>query len=86
MKVDEEINKNKKDLKLINSNEDYETDLRKEEAAIRKHISIQHQMKLYIDKIEEKLENYEKNNQILIKKINNINENKKILIIIIMKR
>ena len=77
MKVDEGINKYKKDLKLINSNEDYETDLRKEEAAIRKHISIQHQMKLYIDKIEEKLENYEKNNQILIKKINNINENKK---------
>ena len=46
MKVDEEINKYKKDIKLINSNEDYESDLRKEEAAIRKHISIQHQMKL----------------------------------------
>ena len=77
MKVDEEINKYKKDIKLINSNEDYESDLRKEEAAIRKHISIQHQMKLYIDKIEEKLENYEKSNKLLIKKIDTYNENKK---------
>ena len=47
-------------LTKLNVAEDYETLLRKEENSIRQHISIEHQLKLYCDKIECKNEELEK--------------------------
>ena len=43
-----------------NSSEKYEELLRQEEGEIRKHIGIEHQLKLQIEKLQEKLE-YERN-------------------------
>lgn len=59
LKVKEEIekyNKEKEDKNLNNQNtaEDYETLLRKEEAEIRQHISVEHQFKLHFDNFSEK--------------------------------
>ena len=55
----------------INNNysEDYESLLRKEECDIRQHISIQHQLKLYGEKLIDKLEELEKENLILSEKL-----------------
>ena len=52
-----------------NYSEDYESLLRKEECDIRQHISIQHQLKLYGEKLIDKLEELEKENLILSEKL-----------------
>jgi len=49
--------------------EDYETLLRKEEAEIRQHISIEHQFKLHSEYLEQRITELEDNNFILEKKI-----------------
>ena len=78
LKVKEEVekyNKEKEDKNLNNENtaEDYETLLRKEEAEIRQHISVEHQFKLHFDNFSEKINDLENDNYILVKKIvNNI--------------
>jgi hypothetical protein len=78
LKVKEEVEKNnkeKEDKNLNNENtaEDYETLLRKEEAEIRQHISVEHQFKLHLDNFSEKINDLENDNYILAKKIvNNI--------------
>ena len=53
----------------INEAEDYEILLRKHEAAIRQHIAIENQLKLYYEKLEEEINLLEKENKILIKNI-----------------
>ena len=61
IKVDDkfqELNKSKKDIK--NPSEKYEELLRQEEGEIRKHISIGHQLKLQIEKLQEKIDFLEK--------------------------
>ena len=60
LKVKEEVekyNKEKEDKNPNNENtaEDYETLLRKEEAEIRQHISVEHQFKLHLDNFSEKI-------------------------------
>ena len=78
LKVKEEVekyNKEKEDKNPHNENtaEDYETLLRKEEAEIRQHISVEHQFKLHLDNFSEKINDLENDNYILAKKIvNNI--------------
>lgn len=78
LKVKEEVekyNKEKEEKNLNNENtaEDYETLLRKEEAEIRQHISVEHQFKLHLDNFSEKINDLENDNYILAKKIvNNI--------------
>ena len=52
-----------------NYSEDYETLLRKLESDIRQHISIEHQLKLYGEKLIDKLEELEKENMILSEKL-----------------
>ena len=52
-----------------NYSEDYETLLRKIESDIRQHISIEHQLKLYGEKLIDKLEELEKENMILSEKL-----------------
>ena len=52
-----------------NYSEDYESLLRKEESDIRQHISIEHQLKLYSEKLIDKLEELEKENMILFEKL-----------------
>ncbi len=52
-----------------NYSEDYEHLLRKEEKNIRQHISIQHQLKLYGERLIEKINELEQENFILIKKL-----------------
>ena len=52
-----------------NAAEDYETLLRKEEKEIRQHINIEHQLKLYIEKLNEKIEKLEKDNFMLQNKL-----------------
>ena len=54
----QEFIESKKEVK--NSSEQYEELLRQEEGEIRKHIGIEHQLKLQIEKLQEKLE-YERN-------------------------
>ena len=51
-----------------NFSEDYESLLRKEERNIRKHIAIENQLKIYCKSLNDKLEEYEKDNLILIEK------------------
>ena len=53
----------------INAAEDYETLLRKEEAEIRQHISLEHQFKLLYENFSEKIKEAEKDNKILVKRI-----------------
>ena len=68
IKVDEKIQEfieSKKEVK--NSSEQYEELLRQEEGEIRKHIGIEHQLKLQIEKLQEKLE-YERNMETVSKK------------------
>ena len=73
IKAKEEIDQYKqgKEKKDENAAEDYETLLRKEEAEIRQHISIEHQLKLYMDNMLEKIYELEKDNHLLAKKIVN---------------
>ena len=49
--------------------EDYATLLRKEEAEIRQHISIEHQFKLHSEYLEQRITELEDNNFILEKKV-----------------
>ena len=65
---DQENNKNENE----NAAEDYETLLRKEESEIRSHISIEHQFKLHLDNLTEKVCELENDNYLLAKKIVNI--------------
>ena len=54
----QQLIKSKKEMK--NTQEQYEELLRQEETEIRKHIAIEHQLKLQIEKLQEKIENLEK--------------------------
>ena len=54
----QQLIKSKKEIK--NTQEQYEELLRQEETEIRKHIAIEHQLKLQIEKLQEKIENLEK--------------------------
>ena len=60
-----------KEKKDENASEDYEALLRKEEAEIRHHISIEHQFKLHMDNMLEKINELENDNYLLAKKIVN---------------
>jgi len=75
IKVKEEIDKyieDQENNKNENAAEDYETLLRKEESEIRSHISIEHQFKLHLDNLTEKVCELENDNYLLAKKIVNI--------------
>ncbi len=61
----EEFKTNKND----NAAEDYETLLQKEEAAIRQHISYEHEIKIEYEKLLEKIEIMELENKILLYQI-----------------
>ena len=61
----EEFKANKND----NAAEDYETLLQKEEAAIRQHISYEHEIKIEYEKLLEKIEIMELENKILLYQI-----------------
>ena len=74
IKLNEELEKRKdknmkKKILEENAAEDYETLLRKEEAEIRQHISIEHQFKLHSEYWEQRITELEDNNFILEKKI-----------------
>ena len=74
IKLNEELEKRKdknmkKKILEENAAEDYETLLRKEEAEIRQHISIEHQFKLHSEYLEQRITELEDNNFILEKKI-----------------
>ena len=74
IKLKEELEKQKdeKIQKKISEEiaaEDYETLLRKEEAEIRQHISIEHKFKLHSEYLEQRITELEDNNFILEKKI-----------------
>ena len=58
-----------KSNKNENAATDYETLLQKEEAAIRQHISYEHQIKIEYEKILEKLEVMELENKLLLYQI-----------------
>jgi hypothetical protein len=74
IRAKEEVEKykaeNEKGNKKANENiaEDYETLLRKEEAEIRQHISIEHQFKIHFENLAEKISELEEDNIILAKK------------------
>ena len=76
MKIDEEVKNyiNSTNLKDLNNFNDYELLLRKLENDIRHHISIENQIKLYGEKITIKLEELEKDNEILSNKIKQISK------------
>ena len=75
IKLKEEIekyNNNKNKTKNIFDDiiaQDYETLLRKEEAEIRQHICSEHQFKLHLEYLEQKIMEIEDENLILEKKI-----------------
>jgi hypothetical protein len=46
--------------------------MRQLEADIRKHIRIEHQLKLHIESVEDRVEELEKENKKLLKKIKNL--------------
>ena len=73
LKTKEEIDQyiKEKEKNDENAAEDYETLLRKEEAEIRQHISIEHQFKLHMDMMLEKIYELENDNYLLAKKIVN---------------
>ena len=58
----EEFKTNKND----NAAEDYETLLQKEEAAIRQHISYEHEIKIEYEKLLDKIEVLELENKLLL--------------------
>ena len=70
LKLREEMNKINKG-KIINDNcaDNYEILLRKEERNIREHIANENQLKLHIKSLTDKLEEYERDNLILLEKI-----------------
>ena len=70
LKLREEMNKINKE-KIINDNcaDNYEILLRKEERNIREHIANENQLKLHIKSLTDKLEEYERDNLILLEKI-----------------
>jgi hypothetical protein len=70
LKLREEMNKINKG-KIINDNctDNYEILLRKEERNIREHIANENRLKLYIKSLTDKLEEYERDNLILLEKI-----------------
>ena len=74
IKAEEEIDKYiEENENKINENaaEDYEALLRKEEAEIRSHISIEHQFKIHLDNFADKICELENDNYLLAKKIVN---------------
>ena len=68
LKIEEKKNKNKS-KKNENAATDYETLLQKEEAAIRQHISYEHQIKIEYEKLLEKLEVMDLENKLLLYQI-----------------
>ena len=65
------IEKQKKKIKIFNENkiaEDWESLLIKEEANIRKHISNEHQLKIHIEQMRERIEELELDNKVLLLK------------------
>ena len=66
-----------KSNKNENAANDYETLLQKEEAAIRQHISYEHQIKIEYEKVLEKLEVMELENKLLLYQI--VSKNKYII-------
>ena len=58
-----------KSNKNQNAATDYETLLQKEEAAIRQHISYEHQIKIEYEKVLEKIEVLELENKLLVYQI-----------------
>lgn len=52
-----------------NTSEQYEELLRQEETEIRKHIAIEHQLKIQIEKLQEKIDNLEKEQNVSINQI-----------------
>ena len=65
----ENKSKNKKDTKFEEISEDWESLLRKEEACIRKHISTEHQLKLYIEQMKERIDELELENKSLLTQV-----------------
>ena len=73
MKLKEEIEKyNKNKSKNIFDEiiaKNYESLLRKEEAEIRQHICVEHQFKLHSEYLEQKIMEFEEDNNMLSKKL-----------------
>ena len=72
LKIEEKKNEYKS-KKNENAATDYETLLQKEEAAIRQHISYEHQIKIEYEKLLEKLEVMDLENNLLLYQIVSIN-------------
>jgi len=72
LKIEEKQNEYKS-KKNDNAATDYETLLQKEEAAIRQHISYEHQIKIEYEKLLEKLEVMDLENKLLLYQIVSIN-------------
>ena len=72
LKIEEKQNEYKS-KKNENAATDYETLLQKEEAAIRQHISYEHQIKIEYEKLLEKLEVMDLENNLLLYQIVSIN-------------
>ena len=68
LKIEEKQNEYKS-KKNDNAATDYETLLQKEEAAIRQHISYEHQIKIEYEKLLEKLEVMDLENKLLLYQI-----------------
>ena len=70
LKLRDEMNKINKG-KIINDNcaDNYEILLRKEEKNIREHIANENKLKLHIKSLTDKIEEYERDNLILLEKI-----------------
>ena len=77
LKIEDELNKIKnkdKDKNKCEIIEDWESLLRKEEEDIRMYISNELKLKLYIEQMDEKIENLEKENKSLKLKLEKIND------------
>ena len=75
LKIEDELNKNKNnDKDKIEIIGDWESLLRKEEEDIRMYISNELKLKLYIEQMEEKMENLEKENKSLTLKLEKIKD------------
>ena len=74
LKVDEILSKYKKG-KNVNTPEDFEGLLRKEEASLRQHIALENKLKLDYETLNEKINSLEAENNILKKQINEQKEN-----------
>ena len=74
LKVDEILSKYKKG-KSVNTPEDFEGLLRKEEASLRQHIALENKLKLDYETLHEKINSLEAENSILKKQINEQKEN-----------